>query len=134
MPLYMRMPKRGFNAWRPKSYAEVTLRRIQAAIDSKKLDAKGDVTADTLKAAGVVTRIKDGVKLIGNDELKAKVTFKVAGATKGALASVEKAGGSVEIVEMKKPAKETDEKKPAAKKKAAAKKPAAKKTTKKSDK
>lgn len=135
MPLYMRMPKRGFNAWRPKSFAEVSLRRVQAAIDAKKLDVKGDVTADALKAAGVVTRIKDGVKLIGNDALNTKISFKVAGATKGALASVEKAGGSVEIVETKTTTAEaTEEKKPAAKKapakKTAAKKPAAKKTDK----
>ncbi|MAY99590.1 MAG: 50S ribosomal protein L15 [Micavibrio sp.] len=103
MPLYMRMPKRGFNAWKPTKLNSVSIDRLQKAIDEKKFDAKTEVTAETLKDAGVITRVRDGVKIIGNGELKAKLTFKVAGASKGALTSIEKAGGSVEIVEVKKP-------------------------------
>ncbi|MAS86450.1 MAG: 50S ribosomal protein L15 [Micavibrio sp.] len=98
MPIYMRLPKRGFNAWRPTKLNQVTLARLQEAVDSKKLDAKTQVTAESLKEAGVINRLKDGVKIIGNEGLKTKLTFKVNGATKGATAAIEKAGGSVELI------------------------------------
>lgn len=113
MPLYMRLPKRGFNAWNSKTYAQVNVGRIQKAIDAKKLDAKSEVTAETLKAAGVITSIRDGLKILGQGELKTKLTFKVAGATKGALAAIEKAGGSVEIIATKAAVELTAEGKPA---------------------
>ena len=103
MPLYRRLPKRGFNKPFAKEYNEVSLGRIQAAIDAKKLDPKETVDAAALVKAGVVRRAKDGVRLLGGGELKAKVSFDLAHATKSAVAAVEKAGGSVKLPE---PAKE----------------------------
>jgi len=104
MPLHMRLPKRGFNNIFAKDYAEVNLGAIQKMIDAKKLDAKGTLDHAALKAAGLARGGKDGVRLLGKGELTAKVSFKVAGASKGAIQAVEKAGGSVEIVERKDPA------------------------------
>ncbi len=96
MPLHRRLPKRGFNNPFGKDYAEVNIGMVQKLIDAKKLDAKKVVDHDALKAAGVARGGKDGVRLLGKGELSAKVSFKVAGASKGAVAAVEKAGGSVE--------------------------------------
>ena len=104
MPLHMRMPKRGFNNIFAKDYAEVNLGAIQKMIDAKKLDTKGTLDHDALKAAGLARGGKDGVRLLGKGELTTKVSFKVAGASKGAVAAVEKAGGTVEIIERKNPA------------------------------
>jgi large subunit ribosomal protein L15 len=98
MPLHRRLPKRGFTNIFAKDFNEVGLGRIQQAIDAGKLDGKAAVTADALKAAGVIKRTKDGVRLLSNGELKASVTFEIAGASKSAVAAVEKAGGSVKIV------------------------------------
>ena len=97
MPLHMRLPKRGFNNPFGKDYAEVNLGMVQKFIDAGKLDAKGTVDHDTLKAAGLARGGKDGVRLLGKGSLSAKVAFKVAGASKGAIEAVEKAGGSVEV-------------------------------------
>ena len=99
MPLHMRLPKRGFNNPFSKDYAEVNVGQIQKLIDAKKLDAKKVVDHDALQAAGVARGGTHGVRLLGNGELTAKVSFKVAGASKGAIAAVEKAGGSVEVIE-----------------------------------
>jgi large subunit ribosomal protein L15 len=99
MPLHMRLPKRGFNNPFGKDYAEVNLGMVQKFIDAKKLDAKGTIDHEALKAAGLARGGKDGVRLLGKGELTAKVTFKVAGASKGAVAAVEKAGGKVEVIE-----------------------------------
>lgn len=99
MPLYRRLPKRGFKNIFGKDYNEVSLGRIQAAIDAKKLDAKETVTVEALVKAGVVRRAKDGVRLLGGGELKTKVNFDIAGASKPALEQVEKAGGSVKLPE-----------------------------------
>ncbi|NLR71833.1 50S ribosomal protein L15 [Novosphingobium sp. ERN07] len=99
MPLHMRIPKRGFNNIFAKDYAEVNLGMIQKAIDSGKLDISGTVDHSALKAAGLARGGKDGVRLLGKGELTAKVAFSVAGASKGAVAAVEKAGGSVAIPE-----------------------------------
>lgn len=104
MPLHMRLPKRGFNNIFAKDYAEVNLGMIQKLVDAKKLDGKGTIDHDALKAAGVARGGKDGVRLLGKGELTAKLTFKVAGASKGAIAAVEKAGGKVELIERKDPA------------------------------
>ena len=104
MPLHMRLPKRGFNNIFAKDYAEVNLGAIQKVIDAGKLDAKGTLDHDALKAAGLARGGKDGVRLLGKGELKAKASFKVAGASKGAREAVEKAGGSIEIIERKDPA------------------------------
>jgi len=99
MPLYRRLPKRGFRKPFAKSYNAVSLGRIQVAIDAKKLDAKETVNADALLKAGIIRRVKDGVRLLAGGELKAKVAFDIAGASKAALAAVEKAGGSVKLPE-----------------------------------
>jgi len=98
MPIYRRLPKRGFNNIFAKSFNIVSLGRVQTAIDAGKLDAKDAVTIETLKAAGVIRRAKDGVRLLADGELKAKVTFKVDGASKAAIEKVEKAGGSVKLL------------------------------------
>ena len=98
MPLHMRLPKRGFNNIFAKDYAEVNLGAVQKMIDAGKLDAKGTLDHDALKAAGLARGGKDGVRLLGKGELKAKLSIKVAGVSKGAREAVEKAGGSVEII------------------------------------
>ena len=100
MPLHMRLPKRGFNNIFAKDYAEVNLGAIQKMIDAKKLDTKGTLDHDALKAAGLARGGKDGVRLLGKGELTAKVSFKVAGASKGAIEAVEKLGGKVEVIEV----------------------------------
>ena len=97
MPLHMRLPKRGFNNPFGKDFAEVNLGMVQKFIDAGKLDAKKVVDHEALKAAGLARGGKDGVRLLGKGELKAKVKFAVAGASKGAIEAVEKAGGSVEL-------------------------------------
>ncbi|MBD2841438.1 50S ribosomal protein L15 [Erythrobacter rubeus] len=97
MPLHMRLPKRGFNNPFGKDYAEVNIGMVQKWIDAKKLDGKKDVTEEALRESGLVRGGKDGVRLLGKGEIKAKVKFVVTGATKGAIAAVEKAGGSVEV-------------------------------------
>jgi len=97
MPLYRRLPKRGFTKPFAKQYVAVSLGRIQTAIDAKKLDAKHTVDAAALVKAGVVRRAKDGVRLLGGGELKAKVSFDLAHASKSAIEAVEKAGGSVKL-------------------------------------
>jgi large subunit ribosomal protein L15 len=104
MPLHMRLPKRGFNNPFAKDYAEVNLGQVQKLIDAKKLDAKKVIDHEALQAAGVARGGKDGVRLLGKGEFTAKAQFKVAGASKGAIAAVEKAGGSVEVLVAKDPA------------------------------
>jgi large subunit ribosomal protein L15 len=100
MPLHMRLPKRGFNNVFASDYAEVNVGAIQRAVDAKKLDAKGVVDHDALKAAGLARGGKDGVRILGKGELSAKLSFKVAGISAGARAAIEKAGGSVEVIEV----------------------------------
>ena len=97
MPLHMRIPKRGFNNPFGKDFAEVNIGMVQKFIDAKKLDAKKDITEEALREVGLVRGGKDGVRLLGKGEIKAKAKFVVTGATKGAIAAVEKAGGSVEV-------------------------------------
>ena len=98
MPIYRRLPKRGFNNIFSSEFAEVSLGRVQAAIDAKKLDPKATIDAAALKAAGVIRRLKDGVRLLSGGELTSKVTFEVAGASKPALEKLEKAGSSVKLL------------------------------------
>ncbi len=102
MPLHRRLPKRGFNNIFALDFAEINLDRLQDAIDAKKLDTTATINAESLVAAGVLRRAKDGVRLLGRGELKAKVTIEVAGATKTAIEAVEKAGGSVTVKAPKK--------------------------------
>lgn len=100
MPLHRRLPKRGFKNIFAKDYAEITLSRVQSAIDSGLISA-GSIDSKQLLAAGIVSRSKDGVRLIGKGDFTAKVTLTLEGATAGAIAAVEKAGGSVTIKEPK---------------------------------
>jgi large subunit ribosomal protein L15 len=105
MPLHMRMPKRGFNALDPKRWNALRLDRIQAYIDSGKLDAKAVIDADALVKAGVIRRKLDGVRLIGGTGFTSqKATFRVDHASKGAAAAIEAAGGKLDIPEAKKSA------------------------------
>jgi large subunit ribosomal protein L15 len=98
MPIYRRLPKRGFNKPNPVAYNEVNLARVQVALDTKKLDGKATITGALLLAAGVITKLtKGGVRLIGKDKFTAKASFEVYHATKGAVAAIEKAGGSVKM-------------------------------------
>jgi large subunit ribosomal protein L15 len=95
MPLYRRLPKRGFNNPSRKHYQVVNLGRLQQALDAGKLDAGKPIDGKALQTAGVVTRLRDGVRLLAKGELSAKLTIEVAGASKAAVAAVEKAGGTV---------------------------------------
>jgi large subunit ribosomal protein L15 len=98
MPLHRRLPKRGFNNIFRLEFAEINLDRLQEAVDSKLVDAKETVTAESLVKAGVLRRSRDGVRLLGRGELKAKLNIEVHSASKPAIAAVEKAGGSVKIL------------------------------------
>ncbi len=98
MPLYRRLPKRGFTNIFARKFAEVNLGRLQEAIEGGKLDPKKEINGEVLVKAGLVRRVWDGIRLLGKGELKEKVSLKVAGATKSAIAAVEKAGGAVEIL------------------------------------
>ncbi|EKF18419.1 50S ribosomal protein L15 [Nitratireductor pacificus] len=99
MPLYRRLPKRGFTNIFANDYNEVSIARLQTAIDAKKLDEKKVIDTAALIAAGVIRRAKDGVRLLSDGELKAKVTLEIAGASKAAIAKVEKAGGTIKLAE-----------------------------------
>ena len=99
MPIYRRLPKRGFNNIVSSDFVIVSLGRIQAAIDAKKLDASATIDAASLKAAGVIRREKDGVRILADGELKAKVSIEAAGASKAAVEKIEKAGGSIKLPE-----------------------------------
>jgi large subunit ribosomal protein L15 len=99
MPLHMRIPKRGFNNPFARDFAEVNIGMVQKFIDAGKLDAKQLIDHAALKAAGLARGGKDGVRLLGKGTITGKVKFSVAGASKGAVAAVEKAGGSVEVIE-----------------------------------
>jgi large subunit ribosomal protein L15 len=98
MPLHRRLPKRGFNKPNRRELNEVNLGRIQEAVAAGKLDGAEPITVETLVAAGVVAKPRDGVKILGVGELSAKLSFQVAGASKSAVAAIEKAGGSVSIL------------------------------------
>ena len=97
MPLYQRLPKRGFNKPNRKSFAVVNLGLIQKFIDEKKIDAKKDITEDALIESGLVRRKKDGIRVLAKGEFTAKAKIEVTGASKGAIAAVEKAGGSLTV-------------------------------------
>lgn len=120
MPLHMRLPKRGFNNVFAKDYAIVNLGAVQKAVDAGKLDAKATVDHAALKAVGLARGGKDGVRLLGKGELTAKITFSVAGASKGAMEAVEKAGGKVEVIAIVSAAEKAAAKKGTAKKAAKA--------------
>ncbi|MES1158784.1 MAG: 50S ribosomal protein L15 [Terricaulis silvestris] len=99
MPIHMRMPKRGFSVpGGSLKHAWVNLGRLQKAIDAKKIDAKAEVTEDALIAAGLIRRKKDGVRLLAQGEIKAKVNVTVTGASAAAIAAIEKVGGKVTLL------------------------------------
>jgi large subunit ribosomal protein L15 len=98
MPLHRRLPKRGFNNIFARDLNEVNLGRVQQAVDAGKLDGKAAITVEALVAAGVCARARDGVKILGNGEIKGKLAFEVFGASKSAVEAIEKAGGSVKIL------------------------------------
>lgn len=98
MPIYRRLPKRGFTNIFAKDFNIVSVGRLQAAIDAKKIDAKKPIDVAVLVEAGVVRRAKDGVRVLADGELKAKLTLEVAGASKSAIEKIEKAGGKVKLL------------------------------------
>jgi large subunit ribosomal protein L15 len=102
MPLHRRLPKRGFNNIFALKYKVVNTGRLQTAIEAGRLDASAPVDAAALKAAGIVKTAPDGIRLLAKGELKTKINITVAGASKAAVAAVEKAGGSVTVVATKK--------------------------------
>ena len=106
MPMHRRLPKRGFNNIFRLDFAEINLDRLQEAIDNKLVDASATVNVESLVKAGVLRRAKDGLRLLGRGESKTKLTIELHGASKSAIAAVEKAGGSVKILA---PAKEEGE-------------------------
>jgi large subunit ribosomal protein L15 len=117
MPLHRRLPKRGFNKWRRKDFNEINLGALQKAIDDKRVDAGKPISVASLIEAGVLRRPKDGLRLLGTGELKSKVEITVDHATATAKAAVEKAGGTVTLIEKKiLEADEAKRKKTAAKK------------------
>ena len=111
MPLYRRLPKRGFTNIFALRFAEVNLGRLQEALTAGKIDGKEIITGEALVKAGLLRRAWDGVRLLGKGELKDKISIEVAGATKAAIAAVEKAGGSVKVLAVKAEAKEEKKKK-----------------------
>jgi large subunit ribosomal protein L15 len=119
MPLHRRLPKRGFNKWRQKDFNEINVGVLQLAIDDKRVDASQPIDLASLMAVGVVRRAKDGLRLLGGGELTSKVAITVNHATAGAKAAVEKAGGSVTIIEVKVLAADEEKRKKSAAKKAA---------------
>ncbi|MEG3617756.1 50S ribosomal protein L15 [Magnetovibrio sp. PR-2] len=101
MPLYRRLPKRGFNNIFAKNFAVYNLDDLQKHVDSKKIDVKGVVSAATLREAGLLKGRYDGIRILARGEIKAKLNIEAAGASKAAQAAVEKAGGSITIVAVK---------------------------------
>ena len=119
MPLHRRLPKRGFNKFRPKDYNEINVGALQQAIDEKRLDASKAVTVASLVEAGILRRAKDGLRLLGSGELTAKLSLTVDHASASAKAAVEKAGGSISVIEKKVLADDVAKAKKSAAKKAA---------------
>ena len=122
MPLHMRLPKRGFNVPNPKKLNAVNLGRLQQALDAGKLNASDAVNTASLKSAGVIRRELDGVRIIGNGELKTKLDFEVFGVSASAREAIEKLGGKITVLAPA-PSKDDDD----AKAEKKAKKKAAKK-------
>jgi large subunit ribosomal protein L15 len=98
MPLHRRLPKRGFNKPNALEYNEINLGRIQQAVEAGKLDQSAPITVESLVAAGVCSKPRDGVRILGVGDLTVKLAFQVAGASKSAVEAIERAGGSVTIL------------------------------------
>jgi large subunit ribosomal protein L15 len=101
MPLHRRLPKRGFTKWRRKDFNVINVGALQQAVDDQRLDATKPVDVATLVAAGVLRRPKDGLRLLGDGEIKAKIALTVDHASAAAKAAIEKAGGSITLIEKK---------------------------------
>ncbi len=101
MPLHRRLPKRGFSKWRRKDFNEVNIGTLQRAVDEKRIDASKTLDVAALVAAGLLRRPKDGLRILGNGEIKAKLSLTVDHATASARAAIEKAGGSIKVIEKK---------------------------------
>jgi large subunit ribosomal protein L15 len=99
MPIYRRLPKRGFNVPFPNEYNEINVGDVQAAVDAGRIDAAEPVSVESLVKAGILRRPLDGLRLLGDGEIKAKLTFVVKHATKSATAAVQKAGGAIQRIE-----------------------------------
>jgi large subunit ribosomal protein L15 len=110
MPLYRRLPKRGFHQPNRRKYQELTIFRLQAAIDKGTINTENEITEEILKQSGVVRRIRDGVRLIGNNQLKSKIEIKITSATKSASESVTKAGGTITVIKKVSPEESDKEK------------------------
>lgn len=123
MPLHRRLPKRGFNKWRPESFNEINVGALQRAVDEGKLKAGQDVTVATLVEAGILRRPKDGLRVLGDGDIKAGLKLTVNHASASAKAAIEKAGGSVTVIEKKVLAADEAKRKKSAAKKAATAKP-----------
>jgi large subunit ribosomal protein L15 len=128
MPLYRRLPKRGFKNLSRKEFAEVNLKTLQQAIDGGKLDAAATIDEAAMQAAGLFKRRRDGVRVLAKGEISAKVALQVTGASKAAVAAIEKAGGTVTVTgsKVEAPAPAPDKKKAKAKGKSKPKADAAK--------
>lgn len=111
MPLFRRLPKRGFNNIFRKRFREVNLGRLQAAIQAHKLDPAKLINNEALREAGLIQTVKDGVRLLAKGDLTSKIDIEVAGASKAAITAVEKAGGSIKLLAPAKPAKELKKRK-----------------------
>ena len=94
MPIYMRLPKRGFNVPHAKKYSVINIGQLQDFIDRKKIDPKNEINEDLLSSSGIISRKFDGVRLLGKGELKTKVIVKLTGASKNAISAIEKHGGT----------------------------------------
>jgi large subunit ribosomal protein L15 len=97
MPLFRRLPKRGFTNIFALKFSEINIGKLQEAIANGKIDDKKPITEEIIVSSGLITRKRDGIRLLGNGQLKSKVSLEISGATKSAIAAVEKAGGSVKI-------------------------------------
>jgi len=109
MPLHRRLPKRGFTNIFRLDFAEINLDRLQDAIEAKTIDAGAVINAEALVKSGAIRRVKDGVRLLGRGEIKAKLNIEVHGASKSAIEAVEKAGGTVKILAAPKKSKDEGE-------------------------
>ena len=123
MPLHRRLPKRGFNKWRPESFNEINVGALQRAVDEGKLKAGQNVTVATLVEAGILRRPKDGLRVLGDGDITAGLKLTVNHASASAKAAIEKAGGSVSVIEKKVLAADEAKRKKSAAKKAATAKP-----------
>ncbi|MBX9684393.1 MAG: 50S ribosomal protein L15 [Hyphomicrobium sp.] len=128
MPLHRRLPKRGFNKWRPQSFNEINVGALQQAIEDKRVDASKPIDVASLVEAGVLRRAKDGLRLLGNGEISSKISVTVNHATANAKAAVEKAGGTINVIAIKILAADVAKREKSAAKKAASGKTPVKKS------